>query len=391
MIPRLARLRPQSGVSAALSHFHGVHRVTAPAARLLHASSVRCHDPYGLDSAKQPKPKRRKEMSVQDIADAKKAREAALLKNVRPQEEQQRKQESDQAEEKNKRLKKLATFSVLFTAAIAYTWLVATKLPEIQKKGEAKREKYKGRTDFDRTETVAAPRDTTECYDAMASVYDDKMKWEERWGLIFRWRHKVAKELEGDVLEMSCGTGRNIEYMDPRKVKSITFVDSSLPMLEVAEEKFRKIYPKYKKVQFVQGKAESCYDLARDSGMRYDVVFETFGLCSHENPVKAIKEMRELLKPGGKIVLLEHGRSAWEFITRYLDKKADERAKTWGCRWNLDIPQIVRDSGMKVVKNKTGGFGTNHLYILEVPEEPVVEAVEAIVEPVVESSSVEAK
>ncbi|KAG5361574.1 Methyltransferase OMS1 [Yarrowia sp. C11] len=356
MIPRLVRLRP------VLSQ--------VPVSRAFHVTATRLHDPYGLDTAKQPQGgKRRKEMSVEEITAAKKAREAALLKNVRPKAEQERQQANDEAEEKNKRLKKLATFSVLFTAAIAYTWLVATKLPEIQKRGEAKREQHKGRTDYDRTEAVAASRDTTECYDALAKVYDDKMKWEERWGLIFRWRHKVAKELEGDVLEMSCGTGRNIDYLDTRKVKSITFVDSSLPMLEVAEEKFRKAYPRFKRVQFVQGKAESCYELAKDSGMKYDVVFETFGLCSHEDPVKAITEMKQLLKPGGKVVLLEHGKSSWEFITRYLDKKADERAKTWGCRWNLDIPQIVRDSGMAVVKNKTGGFGTNHLYILEVPEE----------------------
>lgn len=340
-------------------------------------SRIAWHDPYGLDTAKSGKPKRK--LTVEEITEKAKSRENALLKNVRPKGEQERKKRSDEAEEKNKRLKKLATFSVLFTAAIAYTWLVATKLPEIQKKGEMKKEQHKGRTDYDRAESVSQPRDTTECYDALAATYDSKMKWEERWGLIFRWRGKVAKELEGDVLEMSCGTGRNIEYLDPRKVKSVTFVDSSLPMLEVAEEKFRKAFPKYKKVQFVQGKAESCYDLARDSGMKYDVVFETFGLCSHENPVKAITEMKQLLKPGGKVVLLEHGKSSWEFITRYLDKKADERAKTWGCRWNLDIPQIVRDSGMKVVKNKTGGFGTNHLYVLEIPEE-----VEAAVETAVE-------
>lgn len=73
---------------------------------------------------------------------------------------------------------------------------------------------------------------------------------------------------------------------------------------------------------------------------------------------KIFEEFAELLKPGGRIILLEHGRGSYDTINKILDDRAEKRLKTWGCRWNLDIGEILDDSGLDVVEERRTHFGT---------------------------------
>lgn len=97
----------------------------------------------------------------------------------------------------------------------------------------------------------------------------------------------------------------------------------------------------------------------------FDTVVDTFGLCSYQDPIKVLKEMKRVCKkPDGKILLLEHGRSkTWDFITRYLDKNAERHAKNWGCVWNRDLDQIVKDSGLHLETLHTWHFGTTYYMV----------------------------
>lgn len=214
---------------------------------------------------------------------------------------------------------------------------------------------------------IPAPRDTTDIFDQMAREYDDKIWLEELTSHIWYRRRQVMKEVEGDVLEVSCGTGRNITYFDPERVTSITFMDSARSMLEVAREKFTEKFPTYEHVQYVRGKAEDLAKMAAGSGQTFDTIYETFGLCSHEDPNAALKNFEALLRKNGRIVLLEHGRSTYNSLNTTMDKKADQRVKEWGCRWNLDIDEIVRSSGLEVVESDRYHFGSTYFYILKRP------------------------
>lgn len=69
--------------------------------------------------------------------------------------------------------------------------------------------------------------------------------------------------------------------------------------------------------------------------------FGSMTRMSHCN-LRLLQEMAKACKPGGRLVLLEHGRSSWEFINRVLDKGADQHKEKWGCLWNKDILGIVR-------------------------------------------------
>ncbi|KAL7664440.1 Methyltransferase domain-containing protein [[Candida] zeylanoides] len=219
--------------------------------------------------------------------------------------------------------------------------------------------------------SVVAARDTTAFYDEMAAAYDDQVKWEER-SILMGWRRRqMMHKLQGDVLEVACGTGRNIPYLDLNRIESVTFLDSSPKMVEVTRDKFRREHPSFRKAAFTVGRAEDLVALAGDDAIKYDTIVETFGLCSHEDPVLALRNMQRLLRPGGRIVLLEHGRSTYDFINNHLDFRAEKRMQTWACRWNLDIGELIEDAGLDVTYQKRVHLGTTWMLVCKRPEDPV--------------------
>ncbi|CAI4874063.1 CLL_collapsed_G0011460.mRNA.1.CDS.1 [Saccharomyces cerevisiae] len=217
-------------------------------------------------------------------------------------------------------------------------------------------------------EQILPARDTTNFYQEKANEYDKAINMEERVIFLGKRRKWLMKHCQGDVLEVSCGTGRNIKYLDMSRINSITFLDSSENMMEITHKKFREKFPKYKKVAFVVGKAENLVDLAekgkpsleneKENQVKYDTIVEAFGLCSHEDPVKALNNFGKLLKPDGRIILLEHGRGQYDFINKILDNRAERRLNTWGCRWNLDLGEVLDDSDLELVEEKRTHLGT---------------------------------
>lgn len=216
--------------------------------------------------------------------------------------------------------------------------------------------------------SVVQAEDTTAFFEEKAAQYDDEIKWEERGIMMGKRRRWLMSQLQGDVLEVACGTGRNIPYLDTERVNSVTFLDSSANMVKLAQKKFRERFPKYARVAFTVGKAEDLVDLATED-LKYDTIVEAFGLCAHEDPVAALKNMRQLLRPGGRIVLLEHGRGNWDFVNNHLDFRANKRMKTWACRWNLDIGELVDDAGLDITYEKRVHLGTTWMLVCKRPED----------------------
>lgn len=217
---------------------------------------------------------------------------------------------------------------------------------------------------------IMPAQDTTNFYDEKAAEYDSAVNWEERGVFMGIRRGWLMEQAEGDVLEVACGTGRNIPYLNMDQVESITFTDSSAKMVEETREKFRAKYPNFKNVAFAVGKAENLVDLASES-FKYDTIIEAFGVCAHEDPVAALKNMEKLLRPGGRIVLLEHGRSTWDFVNNHLDFRAEKRMKKWACRWNLDIGELVDEAGLDITFEKRVHLGSTWMLVCKRPEDPI--------------------
>jgi methyltransferase OMS1, mitochondrial len=98
----------------------------------------------------------------------------------------------------------------------------------------------------------------------------------------------------------------------------------------------------------------------------FDTVVDTFGLCSFENPERALNEMVRVCRPGGQLLLLEHGESSWSFLRNFMNKRAVHHARKYGCWYNRAIADIVANAaGIKTVKIKRKLLGTTYYIVAE--------------------------
>jgi methyltransferase OMS1 len=79
-----------------------------------------------------------------------------------------------------------------------------------------------------------------------------------------------------------------------------------------------------------------------------------------ENPVQVLREAQRVCKEDGKILLLEHGRSSWNWLANYMNKNAHKHATNWGCWYNRDILKIVQEAGLDIISVKRKHFGTTY-------------------------------
>ncbi len=215
--------------------------------------------------------------------------------------------------------------------------------------------------------SVTSP-ERTKTFQKIAKVYDDQISRDEFvMGLPLLRRSLLYFNARGNVLEVGAGTGRNLDYY-PRNVKKVVLTDASDQMLLQAREKIKN-HSEKKKFQLFVADATTMTKYYPEN--TFDVVVDTFGLCSFDDPVKVLKELQRVCKPDGKILLLEHGRSkTFEGLTNYLDKNAERHASNWGCVWNRDLDQIIADAGLVVEKLDTWHFGTTY-YVVATPSAKV--------------------
>jgi ubiquinone/menaquinone biosynthesis C-methylase UbiE len=92
----------------------------------------------------------------------------------------------------------------------------------------------------------------------------------------------------------------------------------------------------------------------------FDTVISTLSTCSFFKPLIALQEMRRVCKADGRILLIEHGRSSWEFIGRYQDRHLQQQIETGGCRWNQEPQELVRQAGLEILEADRSLFGIFH-------------------------------
>ncbi|KAF2007025.1 S-adenosyl-L-methionine-dependent methyltransferase [Amniculicola lignicola CBS 123094] len=185
----------------------------------------------------------------------------------------------------------------------------------------------------------------------------DWVEWSQG---ISRRRKALLEKAHGHVLEVAVGTGRNTAYYPTKKCQTITLLDQSGPMLAIAKRKWKDEQPEYfGRAFFKQQSALDPIIPPFDSPEGYDTVIQTMGLCSTPEPVKLLQSLESVTKEnGGQILLLEHGKSHYDWLNNLLDKSAPAHANEHGCWWNKDIGKIVEESGLEVVNIKRYNFGT---------------------------------
>ncbi len=173
-------------------------------------------------------------------------------------------------------------------------------------------------------------------YQNIATSYDKSIGLDETVMGINWLRWWICRQAKGRVLEVACGTGRNLFYYRPDQITSITFVDQSSEMIRVARTKWEA----RKHLKDASFHVADMTKLTLEPG-QYDTVIQTFGLCSVAAPTLHLSRMASLCSSTGSIMLLEHGRSKYPWLNRVLDTNVEKHARQWGCYFNRDILDLV--------------------------------------------------
>ena len=174
-------------------------------------------------------------------------------------------------------------------------------------------------------------------YDTIAPLYD-LMEWPVEQWLYRSWRRELWKEIEGpEVLEIGVGTGKNIPY-HPDDVH-VTAIDLSPGMLKRARRVARS-HPE-KNVTLREMDAQAL-DLPADT---FDDVVATFVFCSVPNPVQGLRETLRVVRPGGRLHLLEHMRATTPWLARFMDVLDNPFHWLTGVHVARETVENVRDAG----------------------------------------------
>jgi len=153
---------------------------------------------------------------------------------------------------------------------------------------------------------------------------------------------------------MGVGTGINLGLyrFGADGVTSLTAVDLSASMLGAARRRASALGlceagGGARTLRFAQADATS---LPYASGT-FDTAVDTFSLCvlGSQAP-KALSELARVLRPGGRVLLLEHSRADWALLAAYQDVTASAVAAAGkGCFWNQDVLSMLPRAGLRLV------------------------------------------
>lgn len=137
-------------------------------------------------------------------------------------------------------------------------------------------------------------------WDKHARTYDREMRFWDRV-LFGNSRTWACSQADGEVLEVAIGTGLNLAFY-PDEV-TLTGIDLSEEMLAIARRRAAELG---RKAELRQGNAHA---LSFEDGT-FDTVVCTFGLCAIPDIDAAITEMRRVLRPSGRLILVDHIKSS---------------------------------------------------------------------------------
>jgi ubiquinone/menaquinone biosynthesis C-methylase UbiE len=98
----------------------------------------------------------------------------------------------------------------------------------------------------------------------------------------------------------------------------------------------------------------------------FDTVISAFSSCTFPDYVSAFQEMARVTKPGGEVLLLEHGRSSLVWIARRQDRNIDRVYRRSACRNNRDVAVELDEAGLSVVSLHPSHLGMMNRIRIEV-------------------------
>jgi ubiquinone/menaquinone biosynthesis C-methylase UbiE len=172
-----------------------------------------------------------------------------------------------------------------------------------------------------------------------AAIYDPMSRASEEAGMR-DMRHGLLAEAGGSVLEIGAGTGANLVHYDS-KVESLVFTEPEPAMLRRLERKAGEDAPLAK---IVRAPAE---DLPFEDDS-FDTVVSTLVLCGVDDQAESLREIHRVLRPGGRLLFLEHVRSDDPGLARLQDRISPLNRFFFGCDCNRRTLTTIEATGFTV-------------------------------------------
>lgn len=160
-------------------------------------------------------------------------------------------------------------------------------------------------------------------------------------------RKQIVPRCYGKVLEIGMGSGLNLPFYAPENVEFVWGLEPSEGMRRKAKKNVQRSPVKIEWLDLPSKKIP----LESNS---VDSILLTFSLCTIEEPLLALAEMRRVLKPHGSLFFAEHGMSkdksvhGWQCKLNPLWKKM-----AGGCNLNRPIDQLIRQSNFTITSIET--------------------------------------
>lgn len=156
---------------------------------------------------------------------------------------------------------------------------------------------------------------------------------------ILKQREKIVPQAEGRVLEVGMGSGLNIPYYNRDKVEKVWGLEPSLGMREKARA---RVEAAPFELEWLSLPGE---EIPLDNHS-VDTIVLTYTLCTIPDWQSAVRQMRRVLKPGGKLLFSEHGKAPDEAVRQWQNRINPYWMKAaGGCHLNRDIPKLLKEGG----------------------------------------------
>jgi ubiquinone/menaquinone biosynthesis C-methylase UbiE len=162
-----------------------------------------------------------------------------------------------------------------------------------------------------------------------------------RQNYLVPFRKRVIGAAEGRVLEVGIGSGLNLPLYGP-SVRSVIALEPSPQLLRMARKRGEIASMP---ITFLEASAET---VPLDSAS-VDTVVTTWTLCTIPDAAGALAEMRRVLKPGGALLFVEHGRAPEPGVARWQDRLDPLWSRlAGGCHLNRKIDDLIAGNGFRL-------------------------------------------
>ena len=162
-----------------------------------------------------------------------------------------------------------------------------------------------------------------------------------------RLRADWIPQARGEVLEVGIGSGLNLPFYSS-DVQRVYGVEPSVELQRMAR---RRTVGRRFAVEFLTQSAEERLPLTNAS---IDTAVITWTLCSIPDAAKALREVRRVLKAGGRLIFLEHGRAPDPGVVVWQDRLTPLwKQVAGGCHLNRKPDELIRGAGFQITELRT--------------------------------------